>query len=210
MINIINNLLKKNFFFICFLILASLIIYTGEVIAGDIPGFKVQQGNQSDKIQSLQFSSNQEVTNTGQERNNSQNQVRQDNNLDSKTVQQTQKFQTLGQDGGYQQTSTSIVNLQIQSSVASGSYDIEIVDGNTTAFEVLDKASKSYGFEIEYQDWGGDLGKFITRISNIDTPSDYSYFWSLYYNNSPSMVGASSLILHVGDTVSWRYIKSDW
>ena len=100
--------------------------------------------------------------------------------------------------------------MEIRSSIASGNYQIEIENGASTAFEVLEKASQKYGFSIEYQDWGGDLGKFITKIANIDTPADYSYFWCLYYNGQVSMIGASNLKLHIGDTVAWKFEKAIW
>ncbi|MFH1749843.1 MAG: DUF4430 domain-containing protein [bacterium] len=209
MINIINNLLKRNFFFISFLVLASLIIYLGEVIAEDKDNLQIiQKPFEQDILESI-LSKPDNLNNIDQSTKNNNDSIDKETHL-SNTVEQNANYQVQGEASNYQKPKQNIVNLQIQSSIVSGSYKIEVIDGITTAFEVLEKASQRYGFAIEYIDYGGDLGKFITKISNIDTPSDYSYFWSLYYNGSPSQVGASNLILRIGDTVSWRYIKSDW
>jgi len=206
MISAVNNLLKRNFFFVCFLILASLIIYLGDVIAKDKTNLQIIQKSLQEDISDSVLSKPDNLTDIDQDVSDSV-----DPEIhSSSTVEQNTNYQVQGQFSYYQKTSQDIINLQIQSSIASGSYEIEIIDGVTSAFEVLEFASQKHGFTIESIDYGGDLGKFITRISNIDTPSDYSYYWSLYYNNAPSMIGASNLVLNVGDTVAWKFIKSDW
>ncbi len=205
--NILNQIIKRNFFFLSFLVLALLIIYVGEVGAEYQPGSQISQDAQKGSVESTISSSGETV----EKEKAPEEKILHDQEASSpKTVESTKSYQTIGEASKYQKPKENIATLEIKSSVASGNYEIEIINGQTTAFQILEKASQIYNFDIEYIDYGGDLGKFITKIADISTPPDYSYFWCLYYNGEVSMLGASNLIMHIGDTVSWKFIKSNW
>ena len=49
------------------------------------------------------------------------------------------------------------------------------------------------------------MGTFIDSIQGVANAD--GYYWILYHNGSKSSVGASSIVLHQGDSAEWRYEK---
>lgn len=206
--NIINQIIKRNFFLLSFLILAMLVIYVGEVVAENKSISEISKDLKKELVESTISSPGESVD---EEKDSKDLEVSNNEEMGGvESVEVSRSYQTTGEASKYQKPQENTVTLEIKSSIASGTYEIEIIDGQSTAFDVLMTASQEYGFYVGYDDYGGDLGVFVNQIANIRTPSDYSYFWCLYYNKEFSTLGASNLIMHINDTVSWKFIKSIW
>ncbi|MBU3906136.1 DUF4430 domain-containing protein [Patescibacteria group bacterium] len=84
--------------------------------------------------------------------------------------------------------------------------DIAIGD-NDSVFEVLQKAVSENNIELNYKDYGGDMGVFIESINGKRNDFDSGYYWQYWVNGQYAKVGASSYELQNGDVVEWKYAE---
>ncbi len=101
------------------------------------------------------------------------------------------------------------VNLSITSGSAVGSYQVEI-QGNETVFSILLKASEQNSFDLDYTNYGGDMGIFVEKIGNLENSDDWSSFWQYWINGQYATVGCSVQSVKEGDTIEWRCASSPW
>lgn len=89
--------------------------------------------------------------------------------------------------------------------VASGTsvYSIGAPDG-TSLIDAMHLIEKN-GFAFTSRDYPG-LGAFVDSIQGIK--NENGMYWILSINGSKSSLGASSIVLHQGDQIEWRYEKS--
>jgi hypothetical protein len=95
-----------------------------------------------------------------------------------------------------------IVNLSIES---IGNYKVDWSNGDS-AWDIMKKASAKYHFDMTYKIY--PFGIYVMMIG--DKKSEGNYYWSLYYNGSYSMLGASDLKVQANDEISWKYETFSW
>ncbi len=79
-----------------------------------------------------------------------------------------------------------------------------------TVFALLDKVTAENDIELQYQDYGGEMGVFVEAIGNRESDFDANSFWQFWVNNEYAQVGPSSYQLHNGDMVEWKYVKGQF
>ncbi len=84
--------------------------------------------------------------------------------------------------------------------------DIAIGD-NASVFEILQKVASENSIELNYKDYGGDMGVFIESINGKQNDFDSGYYWQYWVNSQYAKVGASSYKLQDRDVVEWKYVK---
>ncbi len=82
-------------------------------------------------------------------------------------------------------------------------YETEVEKGTDayTSLEQLDIQEE--GLSVEAEDYGPELGYFVTRINN--TAGNNENFWKLYVNGAEANVGISSIILNQDTALTFEY-----
>lgn len=76
------------------------------------------------------------------------------------------------------------------------------ISGDENVFDVLLLS----GAEVEYQDFGGDMGIFIETIEGVgQRPEDKGKWWQFWVNGEYAQVGASSHKINPGDEIMFRF-----
>ncbi len=63
---------------------------------------------------------------------------------------------------------------------------------------------ESKELEINYKDYGGDLGLFIEKIDGVGG-DDSGRWWQYWVNNIYSLVGVSAYDVKKGDVIMFKY-----
>ncbi len=84
--------------------------------------------------------------------------------------------------------------------------NIEFQPGQTV-FNVLKATLEKNNINLQYKDYGGDLGVFIESIGGVKNSVSSNRFWQLWVDNKYSKVGASSFELADGNAIEFKYIK---
>ncbi|MEX0668647.1 MAG: DUF4430 domain-containing protein [Candidatus Saccharimonadales bacterium] len=71
-----------------------------------------------------------------------------------------------------------------------------------SVFEALESASELNDFELEYTDYGGDLGVFVESINGYSGGDDK--WWQFWVNDEYQTSGMSSVIVSSGDIIELR------
>jgi hypothetical protein len=79
------------------------------------------------------------------------------------------------------------------------------IQGQGTLIDAMRELSSTTSFRYTARDYPG-LGSFVESINGV-RPSA-GYYWIVYRAGKKASVGASSIVLHPGDVVEWRYEKS--
>ncbi|MCG2697535.1 DUF4430 domain-containing protein [Candidatus Parcubacteria bacterium] len=82
-----------------------------------------------------------------------------------------------------------------------------IISDDAPVFEVLQKVVSENNIELNYKDYGGDMGVFIESINGKQNDFDSGYYWQYWVNGQYAKVGASSYELQNGDVVEWKYAE---
>lgn len=77
----------------------------------------------------------------------------------------------------------------------------------SSVFELLEKITSENEVELQYKDYGGDLGVFIESIGGAISDFEADRYWQFWVNNEYAQVGASNHELSDGDVVEWKYAK---
>lgn len=75
----------------------------------------------------------------------------------------------------------------------------------TTVADLLIQAQREQGLQLEVKDFGGSLGIFVEAINGVRNDTARKLYWSLYVNGAFSQLGASSIKVRPGNTVTWKY-----
>jgi hypothetical protein len=77
-----------------------------------------------------------------------------------------------------------------------------------SVFDLLKIAAADKNLKLEYKDYGGDLGVFVESIDQVANDPASGIYWQYWVNNEFAKIGASSYKLKGGETVAWKYVKS--
>lgn len=86
-------------------------------------------------------------------------------------------------------------------------YDNIIINGRATVFSVMQKISEENSLDLEYKDYGNDMGAFIEAIDGYNNNFQEDKHWQFWVNNKYSKIGAGSYKLGGGEVVEWKYVK---
>jgi hypothetical protein len=78
------------------------------------------------------------------------------------------------------------------------------IEGGTSLADAMTALAKHSDFSFRSHESSG-MGMFIDSIEGLSNAD--GYYWILWINGAKAGVGASSLVLHPGDEVGWRYEK---
>ena len=116
---------------------------------------------------------------------------------------QTEKPSTYPTAVPSQQPINSTIKLNIISPEKTYSYNIP-AKGQMTAMEVTE-LGKNYGMTLKTKDFGAPLGVLVEAINEIANDSKEQKYWTLYINDKMSVTGASSTVVNIGESVSWKF-----
>jgi hypothetical protein len=71
-----------------------------------------------------------------------------------------------------------------------------------TVFKALQKSAEKAAFNLEYKDYGGDMGVFITSINGQDGANKQAW-WQFWVDGNYADKGASVYMLPPGASVYW-------
>ncbi len=72
-----------------------------------------------------------------------------------------------------------------------------------TVFKALQKLSEQATFDLDYKDYGGDMGVFVNSIDGKKDPQKKKW-WQFWVNGKYADKGAGSYELSPGDSVFWK------
>ncbi len=78
------------------------------------------------------------------------------------------------------------------------------VQDDTSLGDILVSMQESKELEINYKDYGGDLGLFIEKIDGVGG-DDSGRWWQYWVNNIYSLVGVSAYDVKKGDVIMFKY-----
>lgn len=81
-------------------------------------------------------------------------------------------------------------------------YPLTGADGTSLADAMEALATQQTGFSFSAREFSG-MGAFVESIEG--RPNEDGFYWILSINGTKSARGVSSVILHQGDSVEWRY-----
>ena len=79
------------------------------------------------------------------------------------------------------------------------------VEPGDSAYDVLIEAAELQGIEVVSEDFGGELGKFVSKIGNLE--EDNEHYWSFLTQGEYSQVGASSYKVNNGDNLAFTFVS---
>ena len=91
------------------------------------------------------------------------------------------------------------VNATANTNITTVQYNVTVI-GDNSAFNATLEAGKG-NFQVTFS-WHPSFGVFIEEIDGIAGGCAY---WQLLHNGESSMVGASTLLLAEGDSITWNY-----
>jgi len=88
--------------------------------------------------------------------------------------------------------------------------DVVAMKAGDTVADALITNMEHGGVQVQYKDYGGEMGLFIQKIGGVpsDEDADNTKWWQFWVNGEYSNKGASSVMLKSGDEVVWRYTNS--
>ncbi len=88
--------------------------------------------------------------------------------------------------------------------VGTTTYTLPLIE-DETLFQAMRTLASSTAFRFTAHEYPA-MGSFIDSIDGKASSS--GHYWILWHNGRKASVGASSLKLHAGDHVEWKYEKS--
>lgn len=119
---------------------------------------------------------------------------------------------------GYQQTPTPQPTNQSEAqSVASlmidygdgriKTYSDLSVNDQSTIFDVLKQAAEKNNIDLQYKDFGGELGIFIETIDGVGKDPAQKKWWQFWVNNKYSQTGVGSYKVQAGDVIQFKFTE---
>ena len=95
--------------------------------------------------------------------------------------------------------------LNITFSIPDAKYEVLVPQGSTV-YDLMDKASKEYGFSFSGKNFPG-IGFFIEEIKGVRQDTRKGLYWVYSINGKKAEVGVSNYILKPHDVITWNYEK---
>lgn len=95
--------------------------------------------------------------------------------------------------------------LSISLSLPDVQYEVSVLEGSTV-YDLMDKASKEYGFSFSGKNFPG-IGFFIEEIKGVRQDTRKGLYWIYSINGQKAQVGISNYILKPHDVITWTYEK---
>lgn len=119
---------------------------------------------------------------------------------------------------GYQQTpapqptkqneAQSVVSLMIDyGDDRIKTYSDLTVTDQSTVFDVLKQAAEKNNIDLQYKDFGGDLGIFIETIDGIGKDPAQKKWWQFWVNNKYSQIGSGSYKVQAKDVIQFKFTE---
>lgn len=113
----------------------------------------------------------------------------------------------------YIQNDESPMGVSIMLDYGDGSlnvYNAEKLPDNSSVFDLLKEFSNSKNIDLDYEDYGGEMGVFIKSINGVSNNMETGKFWQYWVNNEYAKVGPGLYLLKSGDVVEWKFIKGQF
>jgi hypothetical protein len=85
--------------------------------------------------------------------------------------------------------------------------DVPVEEGDSV-FDAVEAAASRGGIEIEYEDYGGDLGVFLQSVNGVGADGGDAW-WQYWVNNEYGTIGMSSREVNPGDVVFLKFTGSN-
>ncbi|MDD2807922.1 MAG: DUF4430 domain-containing protein [Patescibacteria group bacterium] len=83
-----------------------------------------------------------------------------------------------------------------------------VLPQDATVFDMLKKVTAENNLNLQYKDYGGDLGVLVQSIGDQAGDVKTNTFWEYWVNDKHADIGASGYKLKTGDVVEWKYLKN--
>ncbi len=97
------------------------------------------------------------------------------------------------------------VTLIIQSPKQKSRWSFQVVE-NSSVDAMMRWASERYHFSYNTKPFSG-LGVFVDELAGIKSDSKSGMYWLYQVNGVMAAQGVSSMMLHDGDTITWKYVN---
>lgn len=84
---------------------------------------------------------------------------------------------------------------------------IDVVEG-TTLFDILNILATQNDIEFTYEDYGENMGIFITSINTIGSEDVPDHWWQYWVNNQYGKVGVSNYVVRSEDVIFFKLMNS--
>lgn len=106
-------------------------------------------------------------------------------------------------------------DLEANLKINYGGSDIKTFDNikiekDQTVFDLTKKIAEANGIELKYKDYGGDMGAFVESIGGKAGDMKNNLYWQYEVNGKYSQTGPSGYKLKGGDSIEWKYEKSNF
>lgn len=88
-------------------------------------------------------------------------------------------------------------------------FSMELTE-ETSVFDLLQKAAATKEIELDYKDYGGEMGVFLEAIGGVANNMSENTFWQYWLNNKYAQIGPGQQRLSSGDHIVWKYIKGQF
>ncbi len=79
------------------------------------------------------------------------------------------------------------------------------VSQDSTAYDAMRKAERTFPFRFSGKDFGEELGFFVESVNGVPNDTVNRRYWTLYVNGVTATVGVSNYIVKEGDHIEWRF-----
>lgn len=90
------------------------------------------------------------------------------------------------------------------------SFEDVIIQKDQTVFDVMKKITADNVINLQYKDYGGEMGVFVEVIGDKANDTKSNLYWQLYVNGAIAPVGPGGYKLAGGEKIEWKYAPSQF
>ncbi|MCU0679256.1 MAG: DUF4430 domain-containing protein [Planctomycetes bacterium] len=87
------------------------------------------------------------------------------------------------------------------------SFENITIPATSTVFSFLKEMTAANDIDLQYKDYGGDLGVMVEAINGAVNDFAANRYWQYWLNGQYALVGASGQALKDGDKVEWKFTE---